>query len=92
MSVFRYNALTKTDTFIDINLCLPTGFLTTGDNVAPGNYALLDQIEALRWVQHYIHAFGGDKENVTIFGESAGKTTITTAIGTLMLCSSIRTK
>lgn len=48
------------------------GFLSTEDESALGNWGIKDQLLALQWVQENIHAFGGDKNLVTIFGQSAG--------------------
>ncbi|XP_045189989.2 cholinesterase 1-like [Mercenaria mercenaria] len=50
----------------------PLGFFTTKDNEALGNYGMWDQHLAFQWVKGNIASFGGDVENITIFGESAG--------------------
>lgn len=57
--------------FVSINYRLAAdGFLWFGEGTA--NLGILDQIAALEWVRDNVAQFGGDPENVTVFGESAG--------------------
>ncbi|MBW4079793.1 carboxylesterase/lipase family protein [Paenibacillus sp. S150] len=73
------NMAEKGAVFVNINYRLGIfGFMAnpeltkeSGYN-ASGNYGILDQIAALEWVKHNISEFGGDPDNVTIAGESAG--------------------
>ncbi|XP_066266971.1 neuroligin-4, X-linked-like isoform X1 [Branchiostoma lanceolatum] len=48
------------------------GFLSTGDGSAMGNAGLWDQVRALEWIQKYIKYFGGNPNNVVIFGSGSG--------------------
>ncbi|XP_013141726.1 PREDICTED: esterase FE4-like [Papilio polytes] len=59
--------------FVTFNYRLSAlGFLCLDTEDIPGNAGMKDQVAALRWVKENISSFGGDPENITIFGHSAG--------------------
>ncbi|GBO04850.1 Acetylcholinesterase-1, partial [Araneus ventricosus] len=89
MDVYDGRVLAETEgvVVVTINYRLGLfGFLTTNTSDAPGNMGLYDAILALQWVNDNIYYFGGDKNRITIAGESAG------SIAVSVLCVSPLTK
>lgn len=70
---FLFSVTFQCDLFVFnlISVCV-AGFLSTGDQAAKGNYGLLDQIQALRWISENIGFFGGDSNRITVFGSGIG--------------------
>uniref|UniRef100_A0A8C9Q7U7 Carboxylic ester hydrolase n=1 Tax=Spermophilus dauricus TaxID=99837 RepID=A0A8C9Q7U7_SPEDA len=56
------------------------GFFSTGDQHATGNWGYLDQVAALRWVQQNIAHFGGNPDQVTLIGGSAGGSSVSSHV------------
>ena len=89
MGAFLSNNVTITHWSTDMNgLCiffiaqkvidwiLFPGFLSTGDEACPGNMGLKDQALAMEWVRDNIELFGGNKNQVTLMGQSAGAVSV----------------
>lgn len=55
-----------------------------------GNYGILDQIAALKWIRKNIQAFGGDPDNITVFGQSAGAKSVEVLISSPLTRGMIR--
>ncbi|XP_017656889.1 acylcarnitine hydrolase-like [Nannospalax galili] len=74
-------AATEDVIVVTIQYCLGVlGFFSTGDQHARGNWGYLDQVAALCWVQQNIAHFGGNPDQVTIFGASAGSTNVSSHV------------
>lgn len=76
--------------FVTINYRLNVfGFFADGEH-STGNLGLYDQYTAIEWVRHNISAFGGDPDNITLMGQSAGAMSVQTLIASDYLSGKVR--
>lgn len=71
---YRLGALGKVKIKLDLFVFITnhiTGFFSTEDETASGNWGLKDQAAVLKWTRDYIEDFGGDPTNITLCGESS---------------------
>ncbi|XP_071132840.1 carboxylesterase 5A-like [Mytilus edulis] len=72
-TIFKYLGLYSDAIFVYVSFRVDIfGFLSTGDNIIPGNFGLWDQQMAIEWVNENIHAFGGDSSRITLTGLKIG--------------------
>ncbi|XP_050460958.1 acetylcholinesterase-like [Cataglyphis hispanica] len=79
LDVYDHKTLVSEENVIVVSMqyrVASLGFLYFGTSDVPGNAGLFDQMMALQWVRDNIAAFGGNPENVTLFGESAGAVSV----------------
>ncbi|CAL1292758.1 unnamed protein product [Larinioides sclopetarius] len=89
MDVYDGSALAETEGVVVVTTNYRLGlfgFLTTNTSDAPGNMGMYDAVMALQWVYDNIEYFGGDKDRITLIGESAGSSAVS------LLCVSPLTK
>ena len=71
--IFFRNIVSKEVIFVTIQYRLGfLGFFSTDDDTAIGNYGMWDQYMALKFIKENIAKFGGDTDNITLLGQSAG--------------------
>ncbi|XP_046823958.1 acetylcholinesterase-like isoform X2 [Vespa crabro] len=79
LDVYDHKTLVSEENIILVSMqyrLASLGFLYFGTSDVPGNAGLFDQIMALQWIRDNIGAFGGNPDNITLFGESAGAVSV----------------
>ncbi|KAK9680178.1 Carboxylesterase family [Popillia japonica] len=79
LDVYDHNIIVSEENIILVSMqyrVASLGFLYFGTSDVPGNAGMFDQMMAMQWIRDNIHAFGGNPDNITLFGESAGAVSV----------------